>query len=183
MNGSAPVFGSVNRRRAEQILSLWSGRAVFDASIHAEQLAVSCDIRGVSDNGNVICRGTVGPYLDSPGAVALTLEGSTAACVWTDMPDGALVECPPLAIAPGTTATPLLQVADQFVELPAVTALLPTTTTTTVAPTTTTVPEAAAPSETDSSGGGISAGWLGSLAAVAAAAIGSILFLRRRTAI
>ncbi len=59
MNSEVPVFGSVNRRRVEQVLSRFSGRGPLD---DLDAIDVGCERRG----GVVRCGGHLDRYLDPP---------------------------------------------------------------------------------------------------------------------
>ncbi|MBI5157681.1 MAG: hypothetical protein HZA58_06645 [Acidimicrobiia bacterium] len=61
MNSEIPVFGSVNRRRVEEVLALWSGRAGF--SIDA--VAVDCNVV-VRRERVGFCSVEIAPYVDPP---------------------------------------------------------------------------------------------------------------------
>ncbi len=63
MHGQTPVFGSVNRRRAEEIMGLWTGRDVLRS---AADLDVICE-RSADDPWSVACRGALVSYVDPPG--------------------------------------------------------------------------------------------------------------------
>jgi len=74
MNSGIPVFGSVNRRRGEEILALWSGRLVLS---DISEVSVDCD---PVDPGRpaAVCRATLVPMVGAPpGGLVLTLEDGT----------------------------------------------------------------------------------------------------------
>lgn len=134
MNMESPVFGAVNRRRAEEVLALWSGRAAFDATVHADHIVASCRVDGELPNTRAVCRADVDPYLDAPGPVTLSLGGpgdSSVECSWTVMSAGAVILCPPVPISAGPTRTPVLRLGGQAMNLDPIVAPAPTTATAT----------------------------------------------------
>ncbi|MBU1493049.1 MAG: M64 family metallopeptidase [Actinobacteria bacterium] len=95
MNGQTPVFGSVNRRRVEEILGLWSGREVLAL---AADLEVDC-ARVAGDPWEVACRGVIAPYVDPPADGLLMVLGSVSDACMTSLADGdepVAVTCGPL---------------------------------------------------------------------------------------
>lgn len=97
MNGQIPVFGSVNRRRVEEILGLWSGR---DLVRSAEDLEVDCT-RTEGDPWSVGCRGALVPYVDpSPNGLVIASGGKSGECRTTGGGDTPVaVACGPLLVS------------------------------------------------------------------------------------
>ena len=82
MNSGVPVFGSVNRRRAEEVLSLWTGLS----PLTAETVSASCDPVGWGER-LARCRLAVEPNVDVPrGTVLASSGGAVVDCV---IPPGA----------------------------------------------------------------------------------------------
>ncbi len=96
MHGQTPVFGSVNRRRAEEIMDLWTGRDVLRA---ATDLDVVCE-RPADDPWSVACRGSLVPYVDPPGdGLVMSVGGDEDDCTATGSAGGepVVVVCGPIA--------------------------------------------------------------------------------------
>ncbi|MFH1105124.1 MAG: hypothetical protein V1757_09340 [Actinomycetota bacterium] len=97
MNSGVPVFGAVNRARAEGILALWSGRA----PLTADAVTVSCDpVR--SSGPSAVCGLAVLSYVDvPPRGVLVTAEATSARCpaVSGGETDGTMLACDPLALS------------------------------------------------------------------------------------
>jgi hypothetical protein len=97
MNSGVPVFGAVNRARAEEILSLFTGVAPLTpevASIVCEPVDPS---RLEAD-----CSVSVESYVDLPAeGLTATVDGATAACPVTSGggADPAVLTCEPMALA------------------------------------------------------------------------------------
>jgi len=96
MHGQTPVFGSVNRRRVEEIMGLWTGRDVLRSTADIE---VVCE-RSSEDPWVVACRGVLVPYVDPPeDGLVMSLDGADDDCVTTlsagDEP--VAVSCGPMA--------------------------------------------------------------------------------------
>ena len=96
MNSGVPVFGEVNRLRAEEILSLFSGRA----PIGAGSAAVSCDpVR--SGSPMAVCAVSVLSYVDVPaGGLRVRAGTSSAGCsiVSGGGSEATALACDPLAL-------------------------------------------------------------------------------------
>ena len=74
MNSGMPVFGSVNRLRVEEILSLWTGRVFLS---DRSELTVACEPVD-PESPSATCRATIVPMVDPPAeGLVLTLEGGT----------------------------------------------------------------------------------------------------------
>ena len=181
MNREEPVFGSVNRQRAEQVLSLWTGRAMFNPVQHGDELSMSCRIEGSPPEANLLCSGTVHPYLDPPGATTLEVSSGTARshadCDWTET----TIECDAVAVDPGVVVTPVLQAGEHTIELAEMAVPVPTTTTTTT--TTTTAPTttvAAAPAPQTGDDGGDIEPWLLVAGAAVVVLLVTVTAARRR---
>ncbi len=69
MNSEIPVWGSVNRRRVQQVLARFSGRGPLD---DLEAVDLTCE----RDDVRVRCLGVLDRFLDPPGQ-AVTLEAAT----------------------------------------------------------------------------------------------------------
>ena len=83
MNSEIPVFGSVNRRRVEEVLGLWSGRAPF--SIDA--VTVECSV--VVHRERVgFCSIVVAPYVDGPDVPMALVTGAGNLRCDAPVPDG-----------------------------------------------------------------------------------------------
>ena len=145
MNSGMPVFGSVNRRRVEEILDLWSGRLVLS---DASELTVECDPVDPA-RLTAVCRATLVPMVDAPpGGLVLTLEGGTTASCTAESGGGeepTVMACRALALAgTGPWAVTVGTASGSVVVATAIAGPPPTTTTTstTVAaePTTPSVP-------------------------------------------
>jgi len=96
MNSQTPVFGSVNRRRVEEIMGLWSGRDVLRS---VADLAVGC-ARSADDPWAVDCRGALIPFVDPPeDGLMMALGDASDECRTTPVEAGepVLVTCGPLA--------------------------------------------------------------------------------------
>lgn len=76
MNSEIPIFGSVNRRRVEEVLALWSGRSPFAV----ESATVACDL--VVHRERVgFCSLVLAPFVDAPEeSVALVVGGQRSRC-------------------------------------------------------------------------------------------------------
>ena len=143
MNEESPVFGSVNRRRVEEVLALWSGKATFDPAVHGGLLQGVCDSDEVADGVRVVCTGTADGRLDPPEAIGITIAGEEAACAWVPRDGADEVVCEGVTLAMGETPTASFVVGSTEVELGTVGIATTTTTTTTTLPPPTTVPVAA----------------------------------------
>ena len=97
MNSGVPVFGEVNRRRVEEILSLWSGRAPLgpaDSSVACEPVR--------SGDPMAVCSMSVLSYVDlPPGGVSVSFGDTMVSCSVVSGGDteGATVACDPLALS------------------------------------------------------------------------------------
>ncbi|NND85152.1 MAG: hypothetical protein HKN46_08395 [Acidimicrobiia bacterium] len=141
MNEESPVFGTVNRRRVEEVLALWSGKASFDPLQHAGLVEGVCDSDAVTDGVRVVCTGIADQRLDPPEAISLSLGDQGAACAWVPRDGADEIVCEGLSLAMGQTPTAAFVVAGTEIELGTVG--IPTTTTTSTLPPPTTVPVAA----------------------------------------
>jgi hypothetical protein len=76
MNSEIPIFGSVNRRRVEEVIALWSGRSPFAV----ELTTVACDL--VVHRERVgFCSLVLAPFVDAPEeSVALVVDGEHSRC-------------------------------------------------------------------------------------------------------
>lgn len=76
MNSEIPVFGSVNRRRVEEVLALWSGRAPFSLGA----VGVDCDLV-VRRERVGFCSVEIAPYVDPPvGTIVLVTDSGRLHC-------------------------------------------------------------------------------------------------------
>ena len=148
MNEESPVFGSVNRQRAEEVLALWTGRAPFNPEAHAELLEGVCDSDVVADGVRVVCSGIADARLDPPEAIGLEVDGGLASCAWIPRDGQDEIVCESVVIDLGATPTAAFVVGD--VVVPLGTVGIPTTTTTTTTTVASTVaPEAAGDGTSD----------------------------------
>ena len=96
MNSGVPVFGAVNRQRAEQILALWSGLAPLDA----DALSAWCDPVRAGDPVSA-CGMEVVSHVEVPAAGLLASAGATTvgcSVVSGDTNEGMTFECDPLPL-------------------------------------------------------------------------------------
>lgn len=166
MNEESPVFGSVNRRRVEEVLALWSGRATFDPSLHGGLVEGVCDSDEVAGGVRVVCTGTADARLDPPEVIGIAIAGEDAACAWIPRDGEDEVVCEGITLQLGETPTAAFVVGATEIELGTVG--IPTTTTTTIVttqPPTTTMPVAAPGQEEPGLPQGVLIGALGLLGA------------------
>ncbi len=179
MNEESPVFGSVNRGRAEEVLSLWSGRAPFDPLHHAELLEGVCDSDVVADGVRVACVGIADARLDPPDVIGLEVDEGLASCVWIPRDGEDEIVCESVVIDLGATPTAAFVVGD--VVMPLGTVGIPTTTTTTTTVASTIAPEAVGEGTGDRAlPSGVLIGGVGFLVAAAAMFGLQALTTRRR---
>jgi hypothetical protein len=76
MNSEIPVFGSVNRRRVEEVLALWSGRSPFSV----DAVGVDCDLV-VRRERVGFCSVEIAPFVDPPvGPMVLITDSGDLRC-------------------------------------------------------------------------------------------------------
>jgi misacylated tRNA(Ala) deacylase len=98
MNGQTPVFGSVNRRRVEQVLGLFDGRAVLSDRSHVD--AFECAVTSLG-TPLALCRVSVVPFVDPPeGGLGIEVGGTRGTCLWLPGEDASpgMVGCPAMAL-------------------------------------------------------------------------------------
>lgn len=169
MNEESPVFGAVNRRRVEEVLALWSGRATFDPIAHGDLVQGMCDSDEVADGVRVVCTGTADARLDPPEAIGIRIAAEEAACAWIPRDGADEVVCEGVTVGVGETPTAAFIVGSTAIELGTVGIPTTTTTTTTTLPPPTTV---AAALPVDDGGSPLPGGLLvGALALLGAAGL------------
>ena len=79
MNSETPVFGTVNRRRVEDLLALFDGRAPLASY---DEVTVGCLPGSVAIPGRVVrCSGSLAEGIDSaPGALSVVVGGRMGQC-------------------------------------------------------------------------------------------------------
>jgi len=83
MNSEIPTFGSVNRRRVEEVLALWSGRAPFTPG----SATVACDLV-VRRERVGFCSLVLAPYIDAPESPVALVAGDERSRCGTAEADG-----------------------------------------------------------------------------------------------
>jgi len=131
MNSGVPVFGAVNRARAEEILSLFSGLAPLGPDV----TTLTCDPIDPS-HPEADCSVTVESYVDLPAGLTATVDGVEAACPITSGggADPAALVCEPVELTgPGPWAVSVTGPDDTSVgEVSIAGAAPPTATSTTI---------------------------------------------------
>jgi hypothetical protein len=97
MRNQLPVFGAVNRERAEKILALWSGR---EELVAAADLRLDCS-RDARDPWSVRCAGSLAPYVDMPSDGLMMEAGGVESLCLAGPASGAdpvVVECGPVEV-------------------------------------------------------------------------------------
>lgn len=83
MNSEIPVFGSVNRRRVEEVLSLWSGRIPFSF----DSVSITCTL-GERRQREAFCSLEVAPHVEVPADRVTLSVGTRQVVCDAGTPDG-----------------------------------------------------------------------------------------------